>query len=105
MRERYYAIARELKHKLSEAIPVIDMRIFGSCARGDEAEDSDIDIFIEVEFLPKQTKDKIREISWLVGLENTAVISPLIFSRNELENTPLRSSPIVQNIMREGIAV
>jgi predicted nucleotidyltransferase len=105
MKKRYYAIARELKLKLAKTIPLIDMRVFGSCARGDEVEDSDIDIFIEVENLTEQVKAKIREISWLVGLEKTAVISTLIFSRDELEHSPLRSSPVVENIMHEGIKI
>jgi len=105
MKKRYYAIAQELKRNLIQGIPVIDMRVFGSCARGDDTDDSDIDIFIEVEHLTQQVKDKIREISWLLGLEKTAVISTLIYSRNELENTSLRSSPIVENIIREGIKV
>jgi predicted nucleotidyltransferase len=105
MKKRYYAIAKELKLKLPKEIPVIDMRVFGSCARNEEADDSDIDIFIEVENLSEQVKDKIREISWLVGLEKTAVISTLIYSRSELENSPLRASPIVENIMREGIRI
>jgi uncharacterized protein len=81
------------------------MRVFGSCARDEDTPDSDIDIFIEVEHLTQQVKEKIREISWSLGLENTAVISTLIYSRNELENSPLRSSPIVENILREGIKV
>jgi hypothetical protein len=38
-------------------------------------------------------------------LKNTAVISTLIFSRDEIENSPLRASSIVENIMREGIEV
>ena len=105
MRERHYAVARKLKHAVTLDIPVIDMRVFGSCARGDESEDSDIDIFIEIEDLTKQAKEKIRELSWRIGLENSAVISALIFSRDEMENSPLRSSSIVRNIMLEGIPV
>jgi len=105
MKDRYYKIAQELKHKLSEDLSVVDMRIFGSCARGEDCYDSDIDVFIEVEQLTDQIKAKIREISWKIGLENEAVITSLIFSRNELEQSPMRSSPIVENIMREGISI
>jgi hypothetical protein len=33
------------------------------------------------------------------------VISPLIFTRDELENSPLRSSPIVRVIKEEGAQI
>jgi uncharacterized protein len=105
MKSKYYQIARELRDKLSKAMPIMDMRVYGSCARGDNSEDSDMDVFIEIETLTKTVKEVIREITWEVGLENEAVISPLIFSKEELENSPLRSAPIIENIMREGIKV
>ena len=44
-------------------------------------------------------------VSWQIGLDTETVISPLIFSRDEIENSPFRLSSIVQNILREGIAI
>jgi len=100
-----YEIAKELKERLSQAVDLIDFRIFGSRARGDEQEYSDMDVFIEVPSLPKEMKEKIFEIVWEVGFENFIVISPLIFTKEEIENTPLKSSPIVKNISKEGIRI
>ena len=97
------SIARELKTRLMPAVDILDFRMFGSCARGQYGEDSDIDVYIEIEQLTRKAKQTIRDISWTVGLEREAVISPLIFSRDEIENSPLRESPIVENILREGI--
>lgn len=105
MKERYFSIANKIKTALAKDIPVISLRIFGSCAREEEQFDSDLDVFIEVETLSQQSKKRIRDISWQIGLDTETVISPLIFSRDEIENSPLRSSPIVQNIMQEGIAI
>jgi uncharacterized protein len=105
MKPAHIETAQKLKRLLESAVSVVDLRIFGSCARGDDQADSDIDIFIEVESLTGQAKKTIRTISWQVGLEQGQVISPLIFSREEIEQSPLRSSPIVQNIMKEGVSV
>ena len=105
MTERDKKIARELKRRLSEIIPILDFRVFGSRARGDADEYSDMDIFLEVEKIDKQTREKIGEIIWEVGFENFLVISPLIFTKEEIENTPLRSSPIVKNISEEGVRI
>lgn len=105
MKSNYMGIAQEFKRRLLITMPVIDMRVFGSFARGDAQQDSDIDIFIEIESLTKKNKEHIRDVSWQVSLDNATVISPIIFSRNELEHSALRSSPVVENIMREGISV
>lgn len=105
MNERDYSIAADLKHRLASAVPLVDFRVFGSRARGDADEYSDMDVFVEVERLDKNLKEQIMDIAWEVGFENYMVIAPLIFSRDELENSPLRSSPIVKVITQEGVPV
>ncbi|MBI5043951.1 MAG: nucleotidyltransferase domain-containing protein [Nitrospirae bacterium] len=105
VQQKDYEIAKELKKRLSEVVNLIDFRIFGSRARGEADEYSDMDVFIEVEYLDKQLKEKIRNITWEVGFENSIYISPLIFTRYEIEDSPLRASPIVKNIAEEGVKV
>ncbi len=100
-----YEIAKRLKARLSEIVQLLDFRVFGSRARGDEDEYSDMDVFVEVPLLDKELKERILEVVWEVGFENGIVISPLIFTEDEAEKSPLRSSPIMKNIAEEGIAV
>ena len=100
-----YAIAKELKERLSNVTSVVDLIIFGSRARGDQDEYSDMDVFIEVATLDKDLKERIYEIVWEVGFENFMVISPLICAKDEIENSALRSAPIVKNIFEEGIRI
>jgi hypothetical protein len=66
---------------------------------------SDLDVFVEVERLDKHLKGMILDSAWDIGFSNLMVIAPLIFTRDELENTPLRSSPIVKVIFAEGAQV
>ena len=103
MNPRDYKIAREFKRRLTEVVELIDFQVYGSKARGDEDEFSDMDVFIEVASLDRQTNDLISDIAWEVGLENLIVISPLVFTEDEIENSPLRASPILINIKEEGI--
>ncbi len=98
-------IAKQLKRRLSEVAEVLDLRVFGSRARGDEDECSDMDVFIEVAFLDRELKTDISEIVWEVGFEHFIVISPLVFTREEIKKSPLRSSPIFRTIVKEGISV
>lgn len=105
MKPKDYNIAKELKERLSEVVKLIDFRVFGSRARGDKDEYSDMDVFIEVESIDKELKEIIRNVVWEVGFEYSIYISPLIFTRYEIEDSPLRASPIVKNINEEGVKV
>lgn len=98
-------IAKKVKERLSEVIQLLDFKVFGSRARGNANEFSDMDIFIEVENLDCKLKESIRDIIWEEGLENSIYISSLIFTRNEIENSPIKVSPILKNIVKEGIRV
>ena len=62
-----------------------------------------MDVFITVELINRALKERIRDIAWQVGFENYIVISPIIITKDELMNTPLKSSPIVRAIEAEGI--
>ena len=105
MTPKDYEIAKKLKERLSEVIQLVDFRVFGSRARGKTDEYSDMDVFIEVERLDKEQEDRIHDIVWEVGFEHSVFISPLIFTRYEIEKSPLRVSPIVKNIEEEGVRV
>ncbi len=105
MTAKDYKIARELQSKLNKIVSLVDFRVFGSRARGDAQKNSDMDVFIEVAKLNKGVKKQIRHIVWEVSFEHLLLISSLIFSKKEIDNSPLRSSPIVRNILEEGVKI
>lgn len=97
--------ARELKKRISKLTPLIDFRMFGSRARGDADEYSDMDIFMEFETVDRELKTRVKNAAWEMTLETGIVVTTLLFSRHEIEDSALRSSPIIRVIMEEGIAV
>lgn len=56
MAENDLKIANELKNRLSEVVQLLDFRVFGSRAKGDADEYSDMDVFLKVERIDRDTK-------------------------------------------------
>ena len=99
------AALSELKRKLEERFELLDVRIFGSKARGEAAPDSDIDVMIEIEDYNPVSESEIDDIVFKINLEHDCLISVVIFGRREIEEGPLGESPLYRVIEREGIKV
>ncbi len=61
--------ARRLKDRVSKLAPLIDFRLFGSRARGDADEFSDMDIFMKSETVDRELKQKVKNAAWEMTLE------------------------------------
>jgi predicted nucleotidyltransferase len=101
--ERDRQIACEFQRRLAEVAPVLDLRVFGSRARGDAAPDSDLDVFIELETCTPDLRRRISEIAWEVGFEMDRVISTVVATREELERGAMGANLLVLNVEREGV--
>jgi len=98
-------IAQKFKNKVSQIIPIIELKIFGSCARGSASDESDLDIYIEVEDITLKQRNKIREIAFDVGFEMDRLISTFVVTKEQLEKGAIGANPIIFRIDEEGIRV
>ncbi len=96
-------IAREFRRRLAQIVPILDLRVYGSRARGDAAPDSDLDLFIEVEETTPELRRRISDIAWEVGFQMDRVISTVVVTRDDLERGPMGANPLVLNVEQEGV--
>ena len=72
--------------------------LFGSLARGEETEESDVDVLVVLE--DKGLKEKVFEISYDIMLETDVYVSPKVVSTEEFEE--LKDSSFMKQIREDG---
>ncbi len=93
----------DLKTALQEQYKLLDLRIYGSKARGTDSQDSDLDIMIVLEDYSPMIESEIDDLIFEINLKYNCFITALFFGREELELGPLMESPIYKKIIQEGI--
>lgn len=93
----------EFQRRLTDVVPVLDLRVFGSRVRGNAVPDSDLDVFIEVEVCTPKLRRRISEVAWEVGFKMDRIISTVVTTRHELEHGAMGANPLVLNVEREGV--
>jgi predicted nucleotidyltransferase len=78
--------------------------LYGSYARGDNQEGSDLDILVVLNDFQRRALE-IRRVSQLIGdlsLNFEITVSPLFMRENEWANNKF---PLVKNVKKEGVAI
>jgi DNA polymerase sigma len=106
MRQIEKEILDDFKRLLLRRVRLYKLILFGSRARGDADEDSDMDVLVIVEDdWDWGTREYVSKCAWEAGFGRGILVTSVLFSRNQWENSPERSSLFVQNVLAEGISV
>lgn len=84
---------------------LIEVKLFGSKARGDDKPDSDIDVLVVVSEDNWRICDEVYGIVTDILLEEDIVISPKVISTNQLEQLQKEDTFFSRNISKDAITV
>jgi predicted nucleotidyltransferase len=96
-------ILQLIKRSVISHEPDATLIVYGSYARGDFRNDSDIDILILInkDKITRSDEKRIKYPLYDIEFETGTIISPLVFSKNEWE-TKHHITPFYENVTREG---
>lgn len=99
-------IISKFKALLLKKIPIYKMFLFGSRSRGEASQYSDMDVVVITEEKPDDSSlDYISDCAWEAGFEYGIVVVPVVFSKEEWENSPEQYSLLAKAVDIEGVAV
>lgn len=93
--------ARELRRRYGDA--VLDVRLFGSFARGGADEASDVDVAVVLESVDWETRRDVIDLATDTGLPHQLLLSPTVFDRETWETWRRQERALVMDIDREGV--
>ncbi len=96
-------ILQLIKASVNKTEPDATLILFGSRARGDHHESSDIDLLIllDKEELTRSDQKRIKYPLYGIEFETGTIISPILFAKKEWESLH-RKTPFYENVIREG---
>lgn len=93
--------AEELRRRFGSA--VLDVRLFGSFARAEAHEASDVDVAVVMEHADWSTRRQVIDLATDVGLPLDLQISPTLFDRETYQLWQRQERPLVMDIERDGV--
>lgn len=98
--------AERLRGELGSRL--VELRLFGSVARGDAQPDSDIDVLVVVQAAADERGRLEREavdIAFDVNLQHDVFISPCVVTESTLADPVWGQTPFLRAIRRESVAL
>lgn len=101
---RIKQIIHELKQTITQKYSLLEMRLFGSTARGEATNDSDIDIFIRLPEVNRVIEEDVFDMAYALELKYDCLIDVIILADSTLKQYS-EQLPIYQNILHDGVLV
>ena len=97
------AALRELKEHLARDFGLVEMRLFGSRARGEGDVESDLDVLAVLERTDWETEKRIYDIAFDLDLKHDVVLSMIIYSRTDFDSPLNKACGFYREVQRDGV--
>jgi predicted nucleotidyltransferase len=104
MNRKDISIARNFKRLVQRRLTPLDIRVFGSRARGDASTYSDMDVFVVVEHSNREIEKYVSECAWEAGFDQDVHVVPVVVGKDRIEGQ-LKESVFIRTVYREGVTV
>lgn len=97
--------ARELRRALEREFPgrVVEVTIFGSTARGEATEESDVDVLVLFAEASFAERARAMDLATEIGFASDLVFSPLVMSVGEWRELERRERRLPREIRKDGV--
>jgi len=99
-KDKVAAITKRFRQAVENKYNILEMKLFGSFARGDYSKTSDIDLMVRLAKVDRNIEEDLFNIAYDLELEYDCVIDVIVLPQNFNNNIM-----IYQNIQKEGIAI
>jgi len=97
------ALKKELINQFGQDV---ELRIFGSVARGDYQEHSDVDILVVLPVpVNNAVEEQVFDMAYDIELEYGLIIGTIVYSKDFWYSDRAAVMPLYKNIQREGLFV
>jgi uncharacterized protein len=99
------AALKKLKAALTRDFPLVELRLFGSKARGDSDKESDIDVLVVLEDYDWDTRMAVVDLCTDISIDHGVLLTPVLYSRAEYDSDLTKVTPFYQAVAREGVPI
>ena len=98
---------KEFKNRLKEILEsqLLELKLFGSKARGDDKPNSDIDVLVIVTTDDWRIRDKVYDVATDILIQSDVCISPKVISKNKFNQMSKEGTSFVHNVSRDAITI
>lgn len=95
----------DFRRALETQFGALDVRLFGSRARAEGDPESDLDVFVVLPEVNWEVEKKVYGLSFEISLKYGLLLSPILYSQEDIANPAIQASPLYKTVQREGIKI
>jgi predicted nucleotidyltransferase len=98
---------KKFKEAVTKALgnELVELTLFGSKARGDAREDSDIDVLVITNSGNWRLRDVVYGIVTDILLDDDVIVSPKVIGKEDYRRLYEKGYPFIKNVIKDGIAI